>query len=342
MEAPLAKQAIVGEALRLGFDVCRIADPTSPKYAGYLKDWLANGRHGNMEWMEKNVEARQFPQMLMPECRSAIFLGKNYFQPHPDRRGRMAKYALGGDYHDWMKHKLASMEDFIVKETGARCRKFSDTSAVLEKPLGEQAGVGWQAKNTMLIHEKFGNWLLLGGLLTSLDLEHDEPGTDRCGSCSRCITACPTQAITAPYQLDARRCIAYLTIEHQGPIPEEFREAIGDRVFGCDECLDVCPWNRWAVQSREAHFAARSLPDLRDMLAWTDAEFRTAFRGTPVFRLKHARWLRNLCTVLGNIGTCEDLPAIRQAATSPDPMVREHAEWAVSRVQARCAGENQE
>ena len=225
---------------------------------------------------------------------------------------------------------------------GASAKVYVDTGPVLEKPLAERAGIGWQGKSTMLINTKFGPWLLLGEIITTLELEPDAPQRDHCGSCSRCITACPTGAITAPYQLDARRCIAYLTIELKGSIPEELRPLIGDRVYGCDECLDVCPWNRFAQTTREARFLAPPSVDppsgsdsLHALLAMSQAEFKRRFAKSPILRVKRRGLLRNVCVVLGNIGTADDLPALRKAEQHEEPLVREHAAWAVREIEKR-------
>ncbi|NJK90674.1 MAG: tRNA epoxyqueuosine(34) reductase QueG [Blastochloris sp.] len=333
MKSPVTE--IKQEATRLGFDVCRVASvATSPHYAEFL-DWLKSGAHGEMLWLAKNPERRRDPRELMPDCRSLILTGTNYFQQDLPQRGRVATYALGRDYHDRIGSALKQLSLWIEQQYGGHQRPFVDSSAVMEKPWAMRAGLGWQGKNTMLIHRRLGNWLSLGGLLTSLDLEPDPPETDHCGSCSRCLQACPTQAITAPYQLDARRCLAYLSIEHPGPIPLEYRRPMGDRLFGCEDCLSVCPWNRWAQATRDAHFQALPRPDLREMLAWDDSQFRQHYRGTPIFRLKHSRWLRNICVVLGNVGGPDDLPALNQAGDSSDPLIREHALWAISEIRQR-------
>jgi epoxyqueuosine reductase len=262
-------------------------------------------------------------------------VGLNYYQPHPPAGYRIAKYALGGDYHDVILERLKQL-CVVMASFGGEQKPYVDTGPVLEKPVAAAAGLGWQGKSTILIHRGAGTWLFLGVILTTLELEPavtKEP--DRCGSCTRCIDACPTAAIIAPYQMDARKCLAYLTIEHKGAIPVEYREALGDRVFGCDDCLDVCPWNKWAVATREAHFAPRPHPPLRETLAWTDAQFLEHFKGTPVERLGLARWRRNALTVLGNVGTSADLPAAEAQLASADPMVAEHAAWAVDRLRVR-------
>lgn len=218
---------------------------------------------------------------------------------------------------------------------GSAQKPYVDTGPVLEKPIAALAGLGWQGKSTILLNREHGTWLFLGFIFTTLELPSDEPAKEHCGTCTRCIDACPTGAITAPFQLDARRCISYLTIEHQGTIPNEFRRAIGDRIYGCDECLDVCPWNRWARETRETKFAARDYPDLRSMLAWTEEDFAEAFAGTPMKRAGLARWHRNVCVALGNIGDADDLPALHKVAHSDDALAAEHAQWAINEIEAR-------
>ncbi len=323
---------IRSKAISLGFDGLGIAQASEPPHASYFQQWLAEGRHATMHWLEREPECRTDPTALLATCRSIIMLGMNYYQPDPQHRGVIAKYALGKDYHDLIMDRLKEMKSWLNDSYGGEHRPFVDTSAVTEKLHAARSTLGWQAKNTMLVSRQFGNWLALGGILTSLELPPDEPEHDRCGSCTRCIDCCPTNAITAPYQLDARRCIAYLTIEHKGSIPHEFREAIGNRLFGCDDCLAICPWNRWAQETREAAFKHHPLPDLREMLYWSDADFRSRFRGTPIFRLKWNRWLRNICVVLGNIGTVEDLPALQHAASLDEPLISEHAKWAITMI----------
>jgi len=323
------------QALELGFDLCAVGPVEAPEYAEYFSAWLDEGRAGGMDsWMARNPELRKNPAGLLPEARSLIVLGMNYYQSEPTRRGRIAKYALGKDYHDIVPTRLKQLDEWLAAQGGVQ-RKAVDTSAILEKPVAVTAGLGWQGKSTMLIHPKWGTWMFLAEVLTSLSFETDPVQNDHCGSCTRCIDVCPTGAITAPYQLDARRCISYLTIEHKGAIPEEFRQAIGDHLYGCDDCLDICPWNHWARQTREASFEAIPRPDLTEMLSWTDEKFRQEFRGTPIFRLKRPRWLRNICVVLCNIGTAVDLPALNQAQNDPDPMIAEHAQWAINEINGR-------
>jgi epoxyqueuosine reductase len=291
--------------------------------------------HGDMAWLARNPDRRTDARKVLPEARSLVVVGLNYYQPHPPAGYRIAKYALGADYHDVILARLKELCD-VMASLGGEQKPYVDTGPVLEKPVAAAAGLGWQGKSTILIHRGAGTWLFLGVILTTLELEATtakEP--DRCGSCTRCIDACPTAAIIAPYQMDARKCLAYLTIEHKGAIPVEYREALGDRVFGCDDCLDVCPWNKWAVATREARFAPRPHPPLRETLAWTDEQFLEHFKGTPVERLGLARWRRNALTVLGNVGTSGDLPAAETLVGSPDPMVAEHAAWAVDRLRSR-------
>jgi epoxyqueuosine reductase len=323
------------EALRLGFDLCGIASVQQAANGEYFQQWLDDGKAGDMtSWLSKDPVARANPATLMPEARSVIVLGLNYYQPPAARRGRISMYALGRDYHDIIPPKLDAL-DLWLQQHGGSQRRAVDTSALMEKPLAVSAGLGWLGKSTMLIQQKFGTWVFLAELITSLELTADQSAKDHCGSCTRCIDACPTGAITAPYQMDARRCIAYLTIEHKGGIPLELREKIGDHLFGCDDCLSVCPWNRWAQQTREAALTAIPRPDLREMLYWDDARFRREFRGTPVFRLKYNRWLRNICVVLGNTGTRDDLPALNHAAAGSDPLIAEHAAWAIGQINNR-------
>jgi len=334
-EARDAKRELLGYASKLGFDFCGVAAPVPPPHSDYLDGWLERGEAGDMTaWMGRDPEARKNPTTLLPGAQSLIVLGINYFHPEPDRRGRIAKYAMGRDYHDWIPQKLKHIDTWLQKKGGTQ-RVVVDTSPILEKPAAVAAGLGWQGKSTIFIHRKYGTWSFLAEVLTTLKLPPDPPEEDHCGSCTRCIDVCPTQAITGPYQLDARKCISYLTIEHKGSIPVELRKAIGDHLFGCDDCLDVCPWNRWAQKTKVSELEAIPRPDLVEMLGWDDATFRNAFRGTPVFRLKRPRWLRNICVVLGNVGTRQDLPALEKAARDDDQMVREHAQWAIGEIQAR-------
>jgi epoxyqueuosine reductase len=242
---------------------------------------------------------------------------------------------LGDDYHNLILKRLKKLCRVMREDYDGVQRPYVDTGPLLEKPIAAAAGLGWQGKSTILIEPKRGTWSFLGSIITTLDLPLSEAEKDRCGSCTRCIDVCPTRAITAPYQLDARRCIAYLTIEHDGPIPLEFREAIGDRLFGCDECLDVCPWNRWAKATNEVRFAPRDLPLMREMLKWDVETFAGRFQGSPMRRLKLGRFKRNICVVLGNVGTSADCDSLQVLASGQDALLAEHATWALSRIAAR-------
>ena len=289
-----------------------------------------------MSWMARDPHIRAHPGKYDPAAHAILVAGLSSRQTSPALpRGRIAAYAQGSDYHDILRDKLTSLGRETIQAWGGTFRVCVDSSPLLEKPLAALAGIGWQGKNTLLIHRDHGPWLLLGCLLTNLPLNPDRPDSDHCGTCTRCLDACPTRAFPRPYVLDARRCLAYLTIENPGPIPEEFRPLLGDRLFGCDECLEVCPWNRHAQISREIKLAPRPRPDLQEMLVWDDARFRLEFRGTPLFRLKRNRWLRNISVVLGNIGTAQDQPALEKASEETDPLVREHARWAVGQIRAR-------
>jgi len=334
MEGPALKELLRRESEALGFSAFGVAPVAAELRADYFRRWIADGQHGDMAWMARNLDRRTDPTLVLPEARCLIVLGANSWQPQPQRDFRVATYALGGDYHDLLLRKLKRL-CATLREYGGIQRPYVDTGPVLEKPVAAAAGLGWQGKNTLLIHRRQGTWLLLGVILTTLDLPVDQPEPDRCGSCTRCQDACPTQAFPAPYKLDARRCLAYLTIEHQGPIPLEFREALGDRVFGCDDCLTVCPWNKWAVATREARFAARPIPPLRETLGWNAEDFARTFAGTPIKRLGLERWFRNALTVLGNVGTADDRAAVKSLVGHPDPMVAEHAAWAERRLAER-------
>ena len=355
------KTALAAEALALGFDLCRVAPAEIPPHRDEFRAWLAEKRHGEMEWLERNADRRTDPELVLPGVRSIIVLGMNYWQhearpksesqTEPGRRreaqirnpkfpaGRIARYAWGDDYHDVVEPKLRQLDSWL-RTHGGRQRHYVDTGPVLERDFAALAGIGWHGKSTMLIHPKLGTWLFLATILTTLELPADEPMRDHCGKCTRCIAACPTGAITAPHQLDARLCISYLTIENKGPIPEALRPLLGDRIYGCDDCLDACPWNRFAQQSRETRFAAREFvgTPLRDFLALDDEGFRRLFRGSPIKRIKRARFLRNVCVALGNVGTKEDLPALEQAALDPEPLIVEHARWAMREIERRVLG----
>ena len=333
-----AAQCVKSIAAALGFDDCRIAAVRGPAaHAEQFLEWIAGGEHGDMDYMAKAPARRTDPREVLPGVQSVVTLALNYFReamPATDG-GRIARYAWGDDYHDVMDPKLRDLAA-ALEDMGGTQRLYVDTGPVLERDWASAAGLGWNGKSTVQIHTQFGTWFFLGEVLTTLDLAPDTPARDHCGTCTRCIAACPTRAITAPHHVDARRCISYLTIEHKGAIPEEFRRAIGDRIYGCDECLDVCPWNRFAKESREAAFAARPFVTqwrLRDFLALTDESFRELFRWSPIRRIKRPAFLRNVCVALGNTGTADDLPALEIAAADPHPLIAEHAQWALRQIQ---------
>ena len=337
------KERLVTFAHEIGFDSCRIAPCDPPLHVGEFRDWLRQGAAGEMEYMQRGEEKRCDPQKVLPGVRSVIVLALNYFQGGAAQRtaakgaGRIARYAWGDDYHDVIAAKLNKIDNFLRQFSGTQ-KCYVDTGPVLERDYAAQAGIGWHGKSTMLLDEQLGTWFFLAEILTTLELPPDPPARDRCGTCERCITACPTGAITGPHRLDARRCISYLTIELKGPIPLEFRPLIGDRIFGCDDCLDACPWNRFAKVSNESAFAARGSTiamRLRDYLKLNDLEFRTLFHNSPIKRIKRRGFLRNVCVALGNVGDPADLPALEQAAVDPEPLVAEHARWAIDQIRLR-------
>jgi epoxyqueuosine reductase len=275
------------------------------------------------------------PESLMPEAKSILVFAMNYYQKDPERNFRVAKYALGKDYHSLIYKRLKKICRFLKENYYSDQKPYVDTGPVLEKPIAEAAGLGWQGKSTILVEKKRGTWSFLGSIVTTLDLPASKGGKDYCGNCTRCIDCCPTQAITSPYKLDASKCISYLTIEHKGSIPHEYREAVGDRVFGCDECLDVCPWNKWAKITNETQFAVRSLPDLKTILAWGEEDFKSNLVASPIKRVKLNGLKRNVALVLGNIGSKDDLPALESLANSNDIVLQEQAEWSIKAIKSR-------
>lgn len=332
-------------AAEIGFDDCRIATAKEATHADRFHHWLDDGCHGEMGWLERTPERRCDPRIVMDGCKSVIMLALNYFpgeSPFPDDHPggyRIARYAWNNDYHDLVEKWLREF-DTKLQTLGGIQKRYVDTGPMLERDFASDAGLGWNGKSTVQIHRKLGTWFFLAELLTTLDLVPDEPFGDHCGKCTACITACPTQAITAPRRVDARRCISYLTIEHKGSIPEEFRIPMGDRIYGCDACLDACPWNRFAAVSREITFHARANVfehRLRDFLELDDDGFRALFSKSPIKRTKRPRFLRNVCIALGNTGTAEDLPALEKAAADPDPLIAEHAAWGLKRLRQRLA-----
>jgi epoxyqueuosine reductase len=339
------KERLIDFARDVGFDLCRIAKCSPPAHTNEFVDWLNAGAHGEMGYMARGEEKRRDPQNILPGAKSIVVLALNYFQSDKIQRsdsaatGRVARYAWGDDYHQVIEAKLRKIDSFL-REVGGEQKCYVDTGPVLERDYAAMAGTGWHGKSTMLINQKLGTWFFLAEILTTLELPLDEPMRDRCGTCERCITACPTGAITAPHKLDARRCISYLTIELKSTIPLELRPLIGDRIFGCDDCLDACPWNRFAKVSRETAFNARRSTTqflLRDYLALNETEFRNLFRNSPIKRIKRRGFLRNVCVALGNVGTRDDLPALQRAALDPEPLISEHATWAIDQVELRMA-----
>ncbi|MGJ8536518.1 MAG: tRNA epoxyqueuosine(34) reductase QueG [Parasphingopyxis sp.] len=337
------------QALAEGFAACGIAPAdAAPETAARLRAWLDEGAHGGMLWMESRAHHRERPKALWPEVRSLVMLGMSYAPKEDPLRlegeadiGRISVYAQGKDYHDLVKKALKRLARWLIAEAAkqgeeADVKVFVDTAPVMEKPLSEAAGLGWQGKHTNLLSRNHGNWLFLGAIYTTLDLDADTPAADRCGSCTACQKACPTDAFPAPYRLDARRCISYLTIEHAGPIPNEFRAAMGNRIYGCDDCLAVCPWNKFADQARaNKAFAPRAelaAPRLADLLALDDAGFRKVFSGSPIKRIGRERMVRNCLIAASNSGDVALVEPVRALLDDPDEVVREAAEWAMGRL----------
>jgi epoxyqueuosine reductase len=331
------------EARKLGFDAIGIARlDSSGGIAERLDYFLKHGRHGDMDWMEENADRRGDPNRLWPEAKTAIMVGQSYAPPSnpldalAERdRGVISVYAKGRDYHDIIKKKIKSLARTFAAKSGADVKVFVDTAPLMEKPLAMKAGLGWQGKHTVLVSREHGDWLFLGAILTTADLDPDAEEVDHCGSCSRCLDICPTKAFPAPYQLDARRCIAYLSIEHKGHIAPEFRVAMGNRVFGCDDCLAVCPWNKFAAAATEMRFAAQPAtdnPPLADLLALDDAAFRQRFAGTPVKRTGRNRVVRNALIAAGNSGDKSLLRLIMPLLEDESPLVRAMAIWSAKRL----------
>ena len=339
------RQRLGEKAKELGFCAFGIARADSaPKAGERLRQWLGDGCHGDMIWMAEAADRRASPQGLWPEVKSVISLGMSY-APAGDplaladrpELGRISVYAQGTDYHETVKKALKALARWLVEEAPSELKVFVDTAPVMEKPLAEAAGLGWQGKHTNLVSRRDGSWLFLGAIYTTLELEPSPaPHEVRCGTCSACLDACPTNAFPAPFRLDARRCISYLTIEHKGPIPEEFREAIGNRVYGCDDCLAVCPWNRFADAARANRAflprAELAAPRLADLLQLDDAGFRKVFAGSPIKRFGRNRMVRNAAIAAGNSGRAELAPVLERLTRDEDEVVAEAAEWALARL----------
>lgn len=329
------------EAARLGLDAVGITTPGAIAHAApRLQAYLAHGHHGGMDWMVDTAERRASPAALWPQARAVIMLGLSY-APDSDPldglrdkdRALVSVYAQGRDYHDVLKKRIRQLASAFARHSGAEVKIFVDTAPLMEKPLAQAAGLGWQGKHTNLVSRTHGSWLFLGAILTTAEIEPDTAEADHCGSCRRCLDVCPTSAFPAPYQLDARRCLAYLSIEHKGHIAREFRKPMGNRVFGCDDCLAVCPWNKFAQTAREARFAATQAtrnPPLADILALDDAAFRARFAGTPVKRTGRDRIVRNALIAAGNSGNAAHVPSVAVLLTDPSPLVRAMAVWALA------------
>jgi epoxyqueuosine reductase len=331
------------KAAELGFDVCRFASASKPWSAGErLRHFVEAGRHGEMGWMETTLDRRSHPMAMWDGTKSAIVLGMNYGPPADplpeldDRSaGYISVYARGDDYHEVIKGRLKTLAGQLAARLGAEVKVFVDTAPLMEKPLAQRAGVGWQGKHTNLLSREHGNWLFLGVILTAAEIEPDPPETEHCGTCTACLEACPTQAFPAPFQLDARRCLSYLTIEHAGPWPVEHRIATGSRIYGCDDCLAVCPWNKFAEAAREARLTARDAlvsPRLADLAGLDDAAFRALFSKSPIKRIGRDRFLRNVLYAIGNSGDAELVASAHALLNDPSPLVRGAAVWALSRL----------
>ena len=342
---PSLTKALKAEATRLGFASCGVARADAHDGRAALGEWLSAGHHATMDWMSGRADQRAAPQALWPEARSIIALGMSYAPREDPLRladeggiGRISVYAQGADYHDVVKRNLKALARWLVDRAGGELKVFVDTAPVMEKPLGQAAGIGWQGKHTNLVSTSEGSWLFLGCIMTTLDLDPDAPHADRCGSCDACQRACPTDAFPAPYTLDARRCISYLTIEHKGPIPPEFRRAMGNRIYGCDDCLAVCPWNKFASSAQaNVAFSARAefaAPELVDVLALDDAAFRAVFAGSPIKRIGRDRMVRNACIAAGNSGEPALIPVLRRLAGDENSVVVEAADWALAELSA--------
>ena len=339
-------------ALAEGFAAMGVTGPDAiPEAPERLSRWLAEGMHGQMGWMEARRAWRADPRALWPEARSVVMLAEGYAPEgdpleatrHPDR-GAISVYARGRDYHDVVKKRLKRLGRWLLGQPeaeGHAIKVFVDTAPLMEKPLAQAAGLGWQGKHTNLLGRDIGNWVFLGAILTTVALARDAPAAERCGSCTRCLDACPTDAFPAPFRLDARRCVSYLTIEHRGPVDEALRPGIGNRIFGCDDCLAVCPWNKFAVRGRDQRLAARidlNAPRLADLAALDDAAFRERFAGSPIKRTGRDRFVRNVAYAVGNSGDPALADAVRPLTTDPDPAVADAARWALGRLGAPARG----
>jgi epoxyqueuosine reductase len=337
------KVALIAEAMAIGFDAIRVTRADlAPEIAEGLEGYIAAGNHGDMDWLAREPERRRHPQGLWPDARSVIVLGVNY-GPDADpiaglahkEHGVIASYALGKDYHDVVKKRLKALGRWLGEASGLPLKVFVDTAPVMEKPLAEAAGLGWQGKHTNLVSRDFGSWLFLGEIFTAAYLPPDEPESDHCGNCTACQEICPTAAFPSPYRLDARRCISYLTIEHKGPIPAEFRASMGNRIYGCDDCLAVCPWNKFASRTAEFAFLPReglTGPKLAELAMLDNAAFRALFAGSPIKRIGRDRFVRNVLIAIGNSGSPKLAGVAEQLLQDTSPLVRGMAVWALSQL----------
>lgn len=345
-DAAALKAALAAEARTNGFSTLGVTDPDSITGARErLQTFLDAGAHGDMDWLANEPARRASPKVLWSEVRSVIMLGLNY---GPDENplallerktiGNISVYARGDDYHDLIKKRLKTVARWLIAQAGGDVKVFVDTAAVMEKPLAHAAGLGWQGKHTNLVSRELGSWLFLGAIFTTLDLPHDRADGNHCGSCQSCLDICPTNAFPAPYRLDARKCISYLTIEHKSAIPRKYREAIGNRIYGCDDCLSVCPWNKFAQEGHEAKLAARDelrAPSLAELSRLDDTSFRALFTKSPVKRIGRDRFLRNVLIAIGNSGDISLAADARRLLDDANPLVRGAAVWALSRLLPR-------
>ena len=341
------KEHVRAAALALGFEACRFTTADPPPHADFFRQWLAQDFQAGMHWLKRQADLRCDPRRVLPAAQSIVFLAASY---HPDRdaqppepatleaHGQIARYARFPDYHDTLQPALAELVRWLDAPRPGEPASLAmvDSGPLMERDLAQRAGLGFIGKHTGLIGRNLGNWCFIAAILTPAVFAPDEPEPNRCGQCTRCLTACPTGALPAPFILDARRCIAYLTIEHKGDIPEELRPLIGNRIFGCDDCLAACPWNRFAQASRL--MGAATVPGEMDLCALLDmdeAAFKRRFAGTPILRPKWKGFLRNVCIALGNVGHETALPALNRAAASPEPLIASHAAWAIAQIEKR-------
>jgi epoxyqueuosine reductase len=340
------KAAIQQRALELGFDDCRFTSADSPESAQQFQSWITENKNGEMAWLERNAEKRVDPQKVLPGAKSVIVLAASYEilnhkpQIANPKSGVVARYAQFDDYHDILGERLKALTNFIdsVADRKVRSLWYVDTGPLLERDLAQRTGLGFVGKHTNLISRKLGNWIFLSEVITTLELEPDTPEKNHCGKCSRCISACPTNAITAPFELDARKCISYLTIELKGSIPIEFRKAIANRIYGCDDCLAACPWNKFAREGKLMKAHARkdlAAPDLIELLQLDNAGFKSRFANSPILRTKRRGLLRNVCVALGNAGDESALPALEKSTHDAEPLIAEHARWAIEEIGSR-------